>query len=340
MKRAALLFLIVPWSVAHAAATLSLTAAGTSNGFLLTKFATIDSTANSNTGVYGVAVTSTGTVLVSNFSNDTRYVFNDVDGQTPGTALATITPSSSFSGAYANAGGQAYGQVSSQFVQFNPNGTVNRILTGISQSPFFGMWGNPKNGHILSTTGQGQIIDINPAGAGSAMVVATTGTGYDGVTVSPDGTIVYVELNQHIVGFNIATGTQVFDSGVLFGFPDGTGIITSSGPLNGKLIVNFNGVGPNAGFVGLLDPVTKTVTTIASGGTRGDYVSPDPSNGTVFLSYSDSVYRLSCGSGCSIGTVVSGPALTPAPSSLMLVLIGLAVGGAYLMRRRLLHQRS
>ena len=34
---------------------------------------------------------------------------------------------------------------------------------------------------------------------------------------------------------------------------------------------------------------------IASGGTRGDFVSPDTSNGTLFLSQNEQVARLSCG---------------------------------------------
>jgi hypothetical protein len=97
-------------------------------------------------------------------------------------------------------------------------------------------------------------------------VVATPGQVYD---VSPDGSTIYVAENYHVIGRNIATGSIVYDSGVLFGFPDGIGVISSNNALNGKLIVNFNGVGLNAGFVGLLDRATNTVTTIASGAGRG-----------------------------------------------------------------------
>ena len=319
------------------AAGLTLTPTGVSDGFALTTFATINPGATGNTGVYGVAVTSSGQVIVNNYVNDTRYLFPDVDGQTVGSAVSAITPSTSQAGAFARAGGQAYGPVNVQFVQFNANGTVNHVLTGVTQTPYFGMWGNPVNGHILATTGQSQLIDINPAGnggTGSASVVATvSGLNWDGVTVSPDGTTVFVELNQHVIGYNIASGAQVYDSGPLTGQPDGIAMISSTNALNGKLIVNFNGATLNSGFVALLDPTNNSLTTIASGGSRGDYVSADP-NGTVLLSYSDVVYRLSCGANCALGQLVPGIPTTPAPSSLVLLLTGLGfAAGLYRIAR-------
>lgn len=297
---------ILTVSISLGAATLTLTQASSNSGFKLTTFATISPGNTGNNGPFGVVVLSNGNVMVSNYATDARYVFTDTDGQTTGTALKTIVPSGSQAGAFARAGGQAYGPVNVKFVQFNADGTVNHALTGFTQTPWFGMWGNPVNGHILSTTGQGQIIDIDPTaggGTGSARVVTTPGlsSNYDGVCVSPDGVIVYVIQNSHVIGYNIASGAQVFDSGLLPSGPDSVAVITSSNSLNGKLVVNFNGPTVNAGYVGLLDPATKVVTTIASGGTRGDYIAPDPTNGSAFLSYSDLVYRLSCGANCSIG---------------------------------------
>ena len=55
------------------------------------------------------------------------------------------------------------------------------------------------------------------------------------------------------------------------------------------------------GYLGLLDPTTGIETIIASGGSRGDYVAPDITNGTLFLTQSESALRLSCGEGCGIG---------------------------------------
>jgi hypothetical protein len=149
-------------SISLEATTLTLTQAGADNGFKVTTFATISPGNTGNNGPFGVVVLSSGNVMVNNYVNDTRYVFADTDGQTTATAVKTITPSGSQAGAYARAGGQAYGPVNVRFVQFNADGTVNHVLNGVAQTPWFGMWGNPVNGHILATTGQGQIVDIEP----------------------------------------------------------------------------------------------------------------------------------------------------------------------------------
>ena len=306
--------LLITLPAAYAGGTLTLTPTGAADGFSLTEFATVDPGGTLNTGPYGVGVLPNGNVMVNNYSNDTRYIWPDVDGQTAASALAAIHPSGALDTAFARAGGQLYGAVFPQFVQFNSDGSVNHVLTGVAQSPYFGMWGNPVNGHILATTGQGQLIDIDPTahgGAGSATVIASPGLVYDGVTVSPDGSTVYDVENYHVIGRNIASKAQVYDSGLLDGGPDGLGVISSpNAALNGKLVVNFNG-NPLVGFVALLDPATNTLTTIASGGTRGDYTAPDPTNGSIFLTYSDIVYRLSCGPKCAIGlTAPPPPAVT------------------------------
>jgi hypothetical protein len=70
-----------------ASATLALTPDGIADGFVLSTFAT---TNPGNTGCcsgpFGLGVNSAGNVLV-NTGSGTSYVFSDVDGQTPATAL-------------------------------------------------------------------------------------------------------------------------------------------------------------------------------------------------------------------------------------------------------------
>ena len=166
----------------------TLTAAGIADGFTLTTFAT-PSPGNIGccNGPFGVAVASTGNIIV-NTGAGTRYVFADTDGQTVGSALFS-TSSSSFTTAYATAGGQAYGGDGlGHFVQFNANGTINHILTGVTTNPVLGMWGNPVTGHIEASSGAG-LIDINPlanGGLGSFRVINAAENG-DGVSVRRTG---------------------------------------------------------------------------------------------------------------------------------------------------------
>ncbi|MBS0447828.1 MAG: PEP-CTERM sorting domain-containing protein [Proteobacteria bacterium] len=319
--------------MAPAHADLTLTADGMSLGFTLSNFATVvPGNSGCCSGPFGVAMDTTGglnTVIVS-AGVGTRYTFNDMDGQTTATAL-TSTPSSSSTSAYATAGGLAYGgDGSGRFVQFNKDGSVNHALTGVGASPYLGMWGNPVNGHIIATSSSG-LIDIDPlanGGAGSFRVI--NGAFGDGVSVSPDGKTAYLETGGGFTAYDIATGAVVASySDALLSTVDGSGVIASSNSLNGDIVANNNN-----GTIVLIDPDagpggTATYTLIATGGTRGDYTSPDVTNGSLFLDTSDIVYRLSCGTGCGIGTTNG----IPEPSSLALAAVALT-GAAFGLRRR------
>src|SRR5262249_27235683 len=153
------------------------------------------------------------------------------------------------------------------------------------------MWGNPANGHILASGFLPNIgfalIDIDPlanGGNGSFRVVTTNVFFINGVTGSPDGTIVYyVDVPFYsIIGFNIATGLQVFDSGSLssagLGSAADSAVISSNNSLNGDFVINFMGNDVLKAGVALLDPSTLKLTVIATtsaNGGSGDYVSPD-----------------------------------------------------------------
>jgi hypothetical protein len=316
--------LVLPTTVR--AAGLTLTAAGIGDGFTLTVFAS--GFAQDGLGPLGIAVAPTGNVIVDNFGNATNYVFANLDGQTPGSALSS-TSFSGFPPAFATTNGAMWGSGgfsgpnAGQLIKFNSNGTINTAYSIAGLSVTNGMWTNPANGHLIATGANG-LVDIDVSGL-TPTFRSINVTGVDGVTVSPDGATVYGAVGGGIEGWSIATGAIVFPF-LSSGPADGMGIITSANPaLNGDIVVN-----QNDGTLELVDPISRAVVEIANGGTRGDYTSPDALGG-LFLTQTSSVDRLSCGAGCSIGG--PGPN-TAVPEPVSMVLLGSGLASVVIRRRR------
>ena len=190
-------------------------------------------------------------------------------------------------------------------------------------SPTQGLAGNPVTGNLVATSTSG-LINLDPATGINAFITNPPNLG-DGVSISPDGKTAYVAIfgQSEVLGYDIVTGTQVFSATSLPGGPDGTAIITG-GVLSGDIIVNNND-----GTVGLIDANTGIETIIASGGTRGDFASPDLSDGSLLVYESDSAWRLTLA-----GSGIGGPPPTNVPEPATLALLGIAAAAMAWRRRK------
>lgn len=317
---AAAALLAVAWP---AQADLTLTPAGMAEGFSLSTFATGFPT-DGNIGPLGIAYVGS-TVLVSDYPGNVRVFATDTDGQSAGAAtLAPYFYGNTNAVGMAQYNGNIYmsEQGAGKLDLLKSDGTLDHTIsssipsaTGITISQI---------GTIYVSTGGGGIFTVNP----------TTGTATqfknyeaDGLSLSADNSVLYeANNNGHIYGFNTSdpavNAVPVFDSGAIPGGVDGTAI--GSGALAGNLFVNTNG-----GTVYEVNLASSALTQIASGGSRGDFVSVDPNNGTLLLTQTDSIIRLSPPSGGGFGNTV------PEPSTWASFGLGsLGLGGLLLRARR------
>ena len=305
-----LAFTIAPLSALDGAAygAMVLTTAGVNEGFSLSTFATGFSsvaTNGGNAGPLGIAFAG-GKVLVTGAGDGTVRVFpSDSDNQNAVNATA-VSYGSAIPHALAQIGSTIYmgENGAGNLVQINADGTLNQtILTGLNHPT--GIVVDPFTGHLfLSNQFSNQILDIDPIAKTSTVLISSV-SGPDGLTLSPDGSTVYAASSNHILGFSVATHNQIFDSGVVNSV-DGT--IVGIGPLAGSIFANTND-----GRIVQINLVTMAQTVIASGGSRGDYVTLDPSNGTLLVTQSDSILRL---------TPPTGGFSVPEPSSILLLTVG------------------
>lgn len=312
---AALAFGAVP---AHA--DLTLTQAGIDAGFNLSTFWS----GQRYYGVLQATTMSNGKVLASDYSADALRVFNDVDGQTDASVLQTKSLAG-YGSAYgvATVGGHTYYSpgFGGTYYEVDQNTLALTALSlQSSVTPYLGLWANQVTGHLLSSSYSG-IVDIDPLTG--AIHVVTSLVGFDGVSVSSDGTTVYGAYNGSLLGYNILSGAQVLNVAVGHGL-DGTGVV--SGSAYDGFIVTVN----NDGTLTLVNPGTGEVTVIANGGTRGDFAGVDLTHGQLFASFDNATYRL----GISGGTVGGPTTGVPEPATWALMIGGFGLAGMSMRRRK------
>jgi hypothetical protein len=285
-----------------------LTAAGTAQGFTLSTFADGFVSINS-IGPVGIGFPNSGGVLVSDKDGSVRLFPTDTDGQ-HASSVSPVFPAGGI-GDMAKAGGLIYmgqnGGATGDIVQLNDNGTLNHVVVSGLAKNVLGMATNPTNQHIFVATGSvspgGGFVDLNPLTGGTKLFPSAWADG-----LSTDGLTLYAAYGGAgggVAGYSLSDGATVFTSFVPFA--DGTALGT--GALAGNIFVNTN-----SGTIVEVNLATNVQTVIASGGSRGDFVKVDPSNGTLILTQTDTVVRLTPPAG---GGFVGGPAV-PEPSSLCL----------------------
>jgi hypothetical protein len=283
-------------TAANAGPPPTLTTDGTNLGFTLSTIVSGLPTNNGNSyDVLGSAINSDGKIILnaaSDSGGNRNYVFSDVNGQTAANAISS-TPFSGFASALAYSNGSVWASAfGGNLVKLNNDGSVNTVYNGTLGNPNIsatqGLWTNPVNGHLIAGS---SLSDINVSGAVPVQTFLPGGFANDGLTVSPDGHFVYG--NQGSI-YDLFTKTAAGSFGSVSG-ADGIGVITSpSRPdLDGDIIVNTT-----SGNIVLVDHLTFAQTLIASGGGYGDYVSPDRNDGSLLVSSSNNLLRLSCGSDC------------------------------------------
>jgi len=304
-----------------------LTTDGTNLGFTLQTIVTLPDNSGGSYDVLGSAINSDGKIVLNSARSGLNYVFNDVNGQTAADALS-VKSFSGFASAFAYANGSVWATANGGYLaKLNNDGSVNTVYNGSNNTPVIyasqGLWTHPITGHLISGN---PLYETDVSGPVPVQTLITGNFSADGLTVSPDGRYVYGSYGT-IVDLTNPNGPQG-NFGSVSG-ADGMGVIhaPTKPDLDGDIIVNTTN-----GRIVLVDHITFAQTVLAEGGGYGDYTSPDRNDGSLLISSSNNLLRLSCGADCGIGVIVS-PGV-PEPSTWAMMILGFGGVGFMAYRRR------
>jgi uncharacterized repeat protein (TIGR01451 family) len=274
---------------------LQLTPAATAAGFTLSTFATGFPPRPDGLGPMGIGFLADGRILVSNIEDGSVRVLPDADNQDA--SLVSPAPGATYgfnhAEGIAEVGGAVYlaqGELG-RVVQLNSDGTVLRVVVHLPNPA--SLAADPYTGHLFVSNYQGAIYDVDPI-TGAFQVL--TNFHANDLAFDPSTNVLYAagfldpSFNKHVLGFDVRTRVQVFDSGAIDPGNSSdlvTGVAVGSGLLAGNLFVNTT-----AGLLVEINLATKVQTPLAVNGLRGDQVRVDPNTGTLLVTQSDRILRL------------------------------------------------
>lgn len=273
---------------------MMLTAAGTSEGLALSTFAT-GFPVVAGVGPLGIAFLPGGSVVVSDYPGNVRVFTSDVDGQNAAAAPVGQNYGQDNAFGLAQVGGHVYmgrQYINNDVAQLNNDGTFNQIITPLRSAS--GLIADPVTGHLfVSTLSDGEIWNVDPVTKTATLFASDAGfinENFVGLAISPDGSTLYGATNANhqglIQGWNTTTGALTFDSGNIPGAAT-VGVGIGTGAFAGQLFATTGD-----GQLWEINPSTLAPTLIATGGSAGTFLTTDPTNGSLLLTQTDRILRL------------------------------------------------